>query len=330
MNTTTHHTTHHLSSSNNSNNSNNPNNSNTSNTPKPSFFTPKKMLLGVGTVLFALYLCTFSVKQGQAALVFSMGELTEIRQAAGLHFKQPYPLESVETIELRVQTIAAPIAAKLQTSDQKHLEIDSFIQWRIFNPKAFYLRFHGANMRRDAETFIASLVREGLTSAINQRTFKAVTSEARDAISVDIRTKAYAQLLDIGVEMLDVQLPRINFLPEASDTVLTRMKSSLQNTANQHRAKGLADSEQIRADGEAERERLIAEAYRQAQITKGEGDANASAVYAASFGANPEFYGFQRSLEAYRNSFKTKQDVIVVDSNSDFFKYFRAPSAGVK
>jgi modulator of FtsH protease HflC len=292
-----------------------------------SSFSLKRRLILLSLSVWLLYLCTFSVRPGQTALVFSVGELIETTSVTGLHFKLPSPLQTTSLIERRVQTLllGVPDSLKIQTADQQPLEIDSLIKWRIFNPQAFYLRFHGSNA--DAENFINHIVYDAMNPVLTKRSLKAIAADDRDAISFEIRSRVYSTLIDLGIEVMDVQLKRLSIPANAIDTVLVRMKSDLQNAANQQRTQGVTHSEEIRAKADLEREKTIANAYQQAQTIKGEGDASASDIYAESFGKNPEFYAFQRSLDAYRASFKTKQDLLVLDTSSDFFKYLRHPNA---
>ncbi len=289
-----------------------------------SIFNTKIPLLVLSTVAFIVYLSSFSVYQGQTALIFSMGELIETTQKTGLHFKLPTPLASVVKIDRRIQILNIPSGVTIKTSDPKNVVVDSFIQWRIFNPKVFYLRFKGK--AADAEQLIVTTVRDAMNPVLSQRTLKAIMADDHDAISTDIRRLIYAKLIDTGLEVVDVRLKHIGFVPEIVDSVFERMKSDQSNAIKQQQIQGETASETIRLQAKGESDKIIAEAYQVSQTIKGEGDAAASAVYADAVGNNTEFYNFYRSLEAYRATFANKQDLLILDSSSEFFKYFRSPS----
>jgi membrane protease subunit HflC len=291
---------------------------------EPNHRGPLYLLLGL-IAAFLLYACSYVVDQSKYAVVFALGEIKEVIDQPGLHFKLPAPLQNVVMFERRILTIDTPDSERVQTSEKKNLQIDSFVKWRILDAKAFYVSFGGKEA--EAEARITTLVRDAMNQAINKRTVNDVTSRERDKIMEEIRASVQERLKAVGVEVIDVRLKRVDFVPEISDSVFSRMTAERKRVANEQRSSGAAEGEKIRAEAERERDQILADAYRKAQIIKGEGDGKASAVYAASFGANPEFYAFYRSLEAYRSSFKNKQDVMVVDPSSDFFKYFRNPSA---
>ncbi len=269
-----------------------------------------------------LYMCSYVVEQTKYAVVFALGEIKEVVDQPGLHFKLPAPFQNVVLFERRILTIDTPDSERVQTSEKKNLQIDSFVKWRILDPKAFFVSFGGKEA--EAEARIATLVRDALNQAINKRTVNDVTSRERDKIMEEIRASVQERLKTVGVEVVDVRLKRVDFVPEISESVFNRMTAERKRVANEQRSSGAAEGEKIRAEAERERDQILADAYRKAQIIKGEGDGKASAIYAASFGANPEFYSFYRSLEAYRASFKSKQDMMVVDPASEFFKYFRS------
>ena len=270
-----------------------------------------------------LYACTFVVDQKRYAVVFALGEIKTVISQPGLHFKLPAPLQNVVMFERRILTIDTPETERVQTSEKKNLQVDSFVKWRILDPKAFFVSFRG--VESEAEARISTLVRDALNQAINKRTVNDVTSRERDKIMEEIRQSVQERLKQVGVEVLDVRLKRVDFVPEISDSVFNRMTAERKRVANEQRSNGAAEGEKIRAEADREREQTLASAYNKAQVIKGEGDAQASVIYAGSFGANPEFYSFYRSLDAYRASFKSKSDIMVVDPASDFFKYFRAP-----
>jgi membrane protease subunit HflC len=173
---------------------------------------------------------------------------------------------------------------------------------------------------------MSTLVRDAMNQAVNKRTVNDITSRERDKAMEEIRVAVQERVKDLGVTIVDVRLKRVDFIPEASESVFRRMESERKRVANEQRSNGAADAEKIRADADKQREVLLAEAYRDAQRIKGEGDARASATYAQAFGANPEFYAFYRSLEAYKQSFRNRSDMLMVDPSSEFFKYMKSPA----
>jgi membrane protease subunit HflC len=239
----------------------------------------------------------------------------------GLHFKLPPPFQNVEHLDKRILTIDPQSEDRVQTAEKKNLLIDSFVKWRISDARNFWVSFRGGE--RDAEDRITTLVRDALNQAVNKRTVNDITSRERDKAMEEIRAAVQDRVKDLGVTIVDVRLKRVDFIPEASESVFHRMESERKRVANEQRSNGAADAEKIRADAERQREVLLAEAYRDAQRIKGDGDAKASATYAQAFGSNPEFYAFYRSLEAYKQSFRSRADVLMVDPSSEFFRYMK-------
>jgi membrane protease subunit HflC len=278
----------------------------------------------VAAVLFRA--CAFIVDQRQFAIVFALGQIKEVITEPGLHFKLPPPFQNVVYLDKRILTIDTPQQDRVQTSEKKNLLIDSFVKWRINEPRRYWVSFLGNE--RAAQERIATLVRDALNQAVNKRTVNDVTSRERDKAMEEIRVAVQERVKDVGVEIVDVRLKRVDFVPEISDSVFRRMESERKRVANEQRSIGSAEGEKIRADADRQREVLLAEAYRQAQTIRGEGDAKSSAIYAQSFGQNPEFFNFYRSLEAYRASFRNRSDVMVVDPSSEFFKYMKTPAPG--
>jgi len=265
---------------------------------------------------------TFVVDQRQFAILFQLGQIKEVYSEPGLKFKIPL-IQNVVYLDNRILTIDTPQADRVQTSEKKNLLVDSFVKWRIADPRRFYVSFQG--LERAAEDRINSLVRDALNRAINRRTVNEVTSRERDQAMQEIKVGVQERVIDVGVEIVDVRLKRVEFVPEINEDVFRRMQSERKRVATEQRSIGSAEGEKIRADADRQREVLLAEAYRDAEKIKGEGDARASAVYAQAFGQNPEFFSFYRSLEAYRLSFRSRSDLLVVDPSSDFLKYFRTP-----
>lgn len=280
----------------------------------------------VGLVLLAVVVraSTFIVQQRDFAIVFQLGQIVRVVTEPGLYFRIPL-LQNVEYQDNRILTIDTPVADRVQTSEKKNLLIDSFVRWRIIEPRAFRVSFPAGE--RSAEERIGTLVRDALNQAVNKRTVNEITSRQREKAMEEIRVAVQESVKGLGVEIVDVRLKRVDFVPEISDSVYGRMQSERKRVANEQRSIGSGEGEKIRADADRQREVLLAEAYSAAQKVKGEGDARASAIYAQAFGQNPEFAEFYRTLEAYRTTFKNRNDLMVVDPSSDFFKYLKGSNA---
>ena len=268
----------------------------------------------------------FVVDQRQYAIIFALGEVKEVVTEPGLKFKLPPPFQNVAYYDKRILTIDTPDSDRFITSEKKNLVVDSFIKWRISDPKLYYVSVQGREV--DAVYRIQQSLKDALNNEIGKRTVNEMVSGVRDRVMQDIRTKVNEDTKKIGVEVVDVRLKRVEFSDEIKDSVFKRMESERKRVANELRSTGAADGEKIRADADRQRSVIIAEAYRDAQRIQGEGDGKASVIYAQAFGQNPEFYNFYRSLEAYRNSFRSRNDVIVVDPSSEFFKYLKASGGG--
>jgi len=277
------------------------------------------------TVLIVLAMSIFSVDQRQYALVFQLGEVKRVITEPGLNFKIPM-IQNVRFFDNRILTLDNNEPERFITSEKKNVLVDSFIKWRIVDPKLYYISVGGDEAR--AKTRLNQTVNAGLREEFGKRTVHDVISGERDQIMEDMRVKADADSRKIGVQIVDVRLKRVELPNEVSDAVYRRMEAERKRVANELRSEGAAEAEKIRADADRQREVIIADAYRDAQKIKGEGDAQATAIYAQAFNQNPDFYAFYRSLEAYRGSFRNKNDVLVVEPNSEFFKYMKGAGRG--
>ena len=279
------------------------------------------VLMGAVAVLVVLSMSMFVVDQRQSAIVFQLGEAIRIKTDPGLGFKVPL-LQNVRYFDSRILTLDTVDPERFITAEKKNVMVDSFIKWRIVDVKQYYISVGGDEER--AKTRLLQTVNSSMREEFGKRTIHEVVSGERDKIMEVLRTKTDSDARKIGVEVLDVRLKRVDFPMEISESVYRRMDAERKRVANELRASGAAEGEKIKADADKQREVILAEAYRDAQKTKGEGDAKASALYAAAFGQNPEFYSFYRSLEAYKQSFKDKNDVMVIDPSSAFFKYLKS------
>jgi membrane protease subunit HflC len=283
-------------------------------------------LVGIVVAAVVFRACAFVVDQRQFAIVFAFGQIKDVIAEPGLHFKLPPPFQNVVYLDRRILTIDTPQQDRVQTSEKKNLMVDSFVKWRIADARRYWVSFGGSE--RAAAERISTLVRDAMNQAVNKRTVNDVTSRERDKAMEEIRVAVQERVKDVGVEIVDVRLKRVDFAPEISESVFRRMEAERKRVANEQRSIGAAESEKVRADADRQREVLLAEAYREAQRIKGEGDAKASAIYAQAFGQNPEFFAFYRSLEAYRSTFRNRSDLLVIDPSSEFFKYMKTPGTG--
>lgn len=280
-------------------------------------------LVGLVIVLAVLSSTVFVVRERDAALVFALGEVRETITEPGLYFKLPPPFQNVVRLDKRLQTIETNDPERIQTAEKKNLLIDSFVKWRIADPRLFYVTF-GANDRAAVERLQAQ-IRDALNASVNVRTVKEVVSSERDTIMKEVLTTVAARAKPLGVDVVDVRLRRIDFAPEISESVYRRMEAERKQEANRLRATGAADSERIRAQADRQRQELVAKAYAESQSIKGQGDAKAASIYAEAYGKNPEFYSFYKSLEGYRAAFSGSNDTLVLSPKSDFFKFWSTP-----
>jgi len=262
----------------------------------------------------------FTVDQRQNAIVFQLGEVKEVITRAGLHFKWPL-IQNVQVFDMRILTFDDAEPQRFLTSGNRPVLVDSFVKWRISDVNLYYISVQGDEVR--AMTRIRQTIAGSLREEFGVRTLHDVVSGQREDIMSRVRTKTDQDLKRIGVEVVDVRLKRVDLPQEVSESVFGRMQAERKRIANELRSTGAAEAERIRADADRQREIITAEAYRDAQRIKGEGDAKSSAIYAAAFSQNPEFYSFYRSMEAYRSSFRGKNDLLLLEPTSDFFRYLK-------
>ncbi|MEO6824120.1 MAG: protease modulator HflC [Nitrosospira sp.] len=285
-------------------------------------------IVGIVVALFLLASSSlYIVDQRQQAILFQLGEVVDVKTSPGLYFKIPLA-QNVRYFDSRILTMDTAEPERFITSEKKNVLVDLFVKWRIIDVKQYYISVRGDEML--AQTRLSQTVNSSLRDEFGNRTVHDVVSGERDKIMEIMRQKADADARKIGVEVVDVRLKRVDLPQEVSESVYRRMEAERKRVANELRSTGAAESEKIRADADRQREVILAEAYRKAQEVKGEGDAKASAIYAAAFQPNPEFYSFYRSMEAYKQSFKNKGDMMVLEPNSEFFKYLKNPGRNTK
>lgn len=271
-------------------------------------------------VLVLLSFMFYTVDQRQHAIVLQLGEIISVKSKPGLYLKVPL-LQNVVFVDTRVRTLDTPDSDLIITKEKINMQVDSFVKWQVIDSKLYYERVSGDERR--AEQRIMNVVRDGLRAEFNSRSVDDVVSGQRDQVMLNLRNNADKDARSIGIKVVDVRLKRVDYSEDNEGSVYQRMRSERLRVANERRSTGAADKEKIQANAERQRDITIAEAYRDAQQIKGEGDAKAASIYSGAYSANPEFYAFYRSLEAYKESFKGKEDLLVVDQNSDFFKYFK-------
>ena len=274
----------------------------------------------IALIIFAS-MSIFTVDQRKFALVSQFGEVKRIISEPGLNFKFPL-IQDVRFFEKRIITMDSAEPERFITSEKKNVLVDSYIKWQIVDPKLYYISFDGDESR--AKIRLNQTINAGLREEFGKRTVHDVISGERDKIMEQMRTKANIDTKKVGIKIVYVRLKRVELPFEVSEAVFRRMEAERKRVANELRSEGAAEAEKIRADADKQREIIIANAYRDAQKIKGEGDAKAAAIYAAAFSDNPDFYAFYRSLEAYGKTFSNKNDILVISpDSSEFFKYLQ-------
>ena len=279
------------------------------------------IILVLGLLVLAS-MTVYTVDQRQNAMVFQLGQVVAVDKQPGLYFKLPL-IQNVRYFDTRILTLDPVDPDRFITSEKKNVLVDYFAKWRIVDVKQYYVSVGGDETR--AQTRLQQTINDGLRAEFGKRDVHDVVSGERDQIMASLRIKADLDARKIGVQVIDVRIKHVDLPQEVSDSVYRRMEAERKRVANELRSTGSAEAEQIRADADRQREVIIADAYRDAQRVKGDGDAKASAIYAQAYSQNPEFYAFYRSMDAYRQSFKNKSDVLVLEPNSYFFKYMKSP-----
>ena len=273
------------------------------------------LVVGVG-----VYSSTFIVNQWELALKLRLGEIVDSDYEPGLHFKLPI-VHNVTKFDARIQTLDAR-PERFFTFEQKAVIVDSYVKWRITNV-AQYFRSTGGSETKTGR-LLAERVNTSLRNEFGKRTIQEVISGDRAEIMALLTKKSDAQAAELGIEVLDVRVKQIDLPAEVSGSVYERMRAGRERVARDLRAKGAEAAEKIRASADKERVILLAEAYKQSEELRGEGDAKAAGIYAGAYNTNREFYSFYRSLNAYRAVFKGGQDIMVLEPDSEFFRYFKS------
>jgi modulator of FtsH protease HflC len=286
----------------------------------------------VSSALVALALLSsmlFVVDQRQFGVVYALGQIKEVITEPGLNFKLPPPFQNVSYIDKRLLTLDSTDAEPMLTAEKQRVVIDWYVRWRITDPSE-YIRNVGLDERAGANQ-LNRVVRNAFQEEINKRTVRDLLSLKREALMADVKKEVLQVVRGAkpwGVDVVDVRITRVDYVEAITESVYRRMEAERKRVANELRSTGAAEGEKIRADADRQREVTIANAYRDAQKIKGEGDAQAASVYGEAFGRDPQFAQFYRSLDAYKASFSKKSDVMVLDPSSDFFKAMRGSGAG--
>ena len=278
-----------------------------------------QILLPAGLSFLALaFMSVFYVKESEKAILFRLGEMVESNYHPGLHFKTPI-INNVSTFDARVLTLDAK-SERFLTSEKKNVIVDSFAKWRIGDVGLFYTTVGGdefqANLRLD------QIMKDAMRSEFGVRTIKQLISEDRNELRQTLLTKLGPAAEKFGIELIDIRVKRIDLPQEVSSSVFQRMRAERERVAREFRSQGAESAESISAEADKQKHVILANAQRDAENIRGRGDAQSAEIYAKSFGRNPEFYAFYRSLQAYQTSFEKTQDTLVLKPNSDFFKYF--------
>jgi len=284
-----------------------------------------KLLALLGIVLLVgvtVNSTVYTVDERQKVIIARFGQVLRYDDKPGIHFKSPF-LDDARYFDSRILTLDAEPQPFL-TMEKKYVVVDSFVKWRINDALKYYLTVGGQEF--DARRRLEQVVNSGLRDEFGKRTVANVISTDRHTIMELLTTNTDREARKFGIEVLDVRIQRVDLPDEVSQSVYQRMKAERSRIANELRAQGAEAAEKIRADAEREREVLLADAYRQAEKIRGEGDAKATSVYAGAYSRAPEFYSFYRSLSAYRESFKKKEDIMIVDPSADFFRYMKKPA----
>lgn len=290
----------------------------------------KNLFVGLAIVLFVVvYSSIFVIQESQRGIVIQFGKVkrdsqnTTVVYEPGLHFKIPL-IEKVRILDARIQTLDGE-ADRFVTSEKKDLIVDSYVKWRIEDFARYYLSTNGGN-KLQAEALLKQKVNNGLRTEFGSRTIAQIVSGERTELMEQAMIQASSSSDELGIEIVDVRVKQINLPTEVSNSIFQRMRAERAAVAREHRSQGQEQAEVIKANIEAKVTVMLADAERNARQLRGEGDATAAQIYAETYSKNPEFYGFLRSMDAYRASFNSKNDILVVEPDSDFFRYMNKRS----
>lgn len=278
------------------------------------------ILIAVVVAVLGVASSAFTVKEWERAILFQFGEVVRTEYAPGLHFKIPV-VNNVRKFDGRVMTLDAEPERYL-TAEKKNLIVDAFVKWRIEDIKQYYTAMGGDAERTNMR--LSQIIKDGLRAEFGKRTIQDVVSGERKLVMEVLAVNTEAQAKNFGIRIVDVRIKRIDLPEDISTSVYRRMEAERARVAKDLRSRGAEAAERIRADADRQRTVILSEAYREAEQLRGEGDARAADIYAAAFKRDPEFFSFYRSINAYRDSFKDKGDILLLEPDNDFFKYFKS------
>ena len=279
----------------------------------------QKIIIIIGAVLFLIVSSAlYTVNETQVAIKLRLGEIVSVEDTPGLKFKTPF-VNNVVKFDKRIQTLDAP-AERFLTGEKKNVIVDSYVKWRIVDAEQFY-KSTGGNITR-TNNRLAQIIKTGLKSEFSKRTIADVVSGERSEIMSNILKMANKDIVEFGIKIIDVRIKRIDLSQEVSNSVYRRMQAERQRVAKEFRSKGAEEAEIIRAAADKERTIILANAYRDSEIVRGEGDAVSANNYAQAYNKNADFYSFYRSLESYKKSFGQNNDIMVLNPNTEFFRHF--------
>jgi len=278
-----------------------------------------KIIVGIGAVVTVIMMCVFTVTETEKAIKFKLGEIVESEYQPGIHFKLPF-INNVKKFDARILTLDSS-PERFLTAEKKNVIVDSFVKWRIGDVKIFYTAVAGdayqANVRLD------QIIKDAFRSEFSKRDIKQLVSTDRSVVREALIKNTAEAAAKLGIDIVDVQVKRIDLPSEVSQSVYSRMEAERARVAREFRSQGSEAAERVRADADKQKEIILANAYRDAEVTKGQGDAKASEIYAKAYGKDVEFYSFYRSMTAYKETFSKSANIMVTEPDSEFFKYFK-------
>lgn len=282
----------------------------------------------IALVLIVVYTCTFFVDEREKAILLAFGKIDKVGYEPGIHFKLPYPFNEVKKLDGRILTIdQRPV--RFLTKEKQHMVVDSFVKWRIIDEAKYFPATSGGR-EQNAASLIYRMVDDGLRNEFAKRTVQEVIAQDRTQIMTLLTSNIDEKAQSLGIRVVDVRIKRIDFPEKISQNVYERMRTERERLAREHRSKGEETATRIRADADAQSRILVAEAYRDSEIMRGEGDALSTEIYAKAYNRDRDFYRFYRSMEAYKTTFANKGDVMLIEPDSDFFKYFKSSTGKSK
>lgn len=282
--------------------------------------TLNKILVGLAILLMIGMMSVFTVSETEKAIKFRLGEIVKSDFEPGLHFKAPF-INNVKKFDKRILTMDSK-PERFLTSEKKNVIVDSFVKWKIGDVNTFYTSVAGDEMQ--ANVRLDQIIKDAFRSEFSKRTIKQLVSTERSIIREQLIKNTTPLAEELGMQIVDVQVKRIDLPADVSSSVYSRMEAERTRVAREFRSQGSEAAERIRADADKQREIILANSFRDAEILRGEGDARTADIYAQAYGKDVEFFTFYRSMNAYQKTFKGKSDMIVLEPDSEYFQYFKS------